>query len=643
MPADLETAQAAFRAVESGLDGTEGTAEAAHQALQWFARHACADVPRVRRELFGPAGVPGDAVDPVALSIASPDGGEAAICAMAFPGAGEMSDDMARTCAQAMPQFYDMVQPDAKAEVHRRAVAAALRLTQEGWDAEILAALNRDCACLMTPETRFSGLAIALGIMAALDGDAGQAAFSMVQKMVMTVRDEHRASLAASPAVEAALQTLATHADATPVRHLLPDIPLAPVALQNPLPATPLFNTLVTVFSCRAHLETRIPAMRAAWLRDLAALGIPYVVIVGDGDGTLDGDVLAVDAPDDYEGLPQKTLATIRWVHDQTSYTHMFKVDDDCFLNAAGLFGDYSYRKSDYYGRPLTRGVVQTDRAWHIPKATTERGRSELDKSPEPSTYADGGSGYALSRRGMACALRAAQSPAGQLLQQVSFMEDKLLGDLLSLEGIAIENAGYHVSVRRRMAHGGRPVSLWVNGFDASAAAPVKLVHMDTHEGQETARARLQAPILTPSKIWPSYQSVRLGYQTNTLELVGSATRLDVARDATVSVVACVRNEMFMLPHFLAHYRALGVESFLIADNGSDDGTLEFLADQPDVALFSVDTSYSLSRYGVAWQQALMSNFRVGRWSLVADVDELLVWQTPQRESLPQLLAGPVF
>ena len=129
----------------------------------------------------------------------------------------------------------------------------------------------------------------------------------------------------------------------------------------------------------------------------------------------------------------------------------------------------------------------------------------------------------------------------------------------------------------------------------------------------------------------------------NALELISPLTRLKIARDAEVAVVACMRNEMFMLPHFLAHYRKLGVEAFLIADNCSDDGTLEYLADQPDVAVFSVETAYSLSHYGVAWQQALLGAFRVGKWSLVADADELLVLREDLGGSLPDLLRGAEF
>lgn len=169
------------------------------------------------------------------------------------------------------------------------------------------------------------------------------------------------------------------------------------------------------------------------------------------------------------------------------------------------------------------------------------------------------------------------------------------------------------------------------------------LIHLDDEKAQVPTQQGLNSSELHPKKLWPSYQPVRLGADSNALEMITPANRLEAARSAPVAVIACMRNEMFMLPAFLAHYRRLGVESFVIADNCSDDGTLEYLAEQSDVALFSVDTAYSSSRYGVAWQQALMANLRPGMWSLVADADELLVWQRERDETLPQLLAQPAF
>lgn len=412
--------------------------------------------------------------------------------------------------------------------------------------------------------------------------------------------------------------------------------------------ANPLFDTIVTVFSCTRYLDDRIPALRAGWLSELRALGIPYVVIVGDGDGSLRGDVLHLDAPDDYEGLPQKTLAAIRWVHDQTPFSRMLKLDDDCFLNAPAFFHGLSYLTADYYGRPLYRVRGQMDRRWHMAKSRSARGRLELDKSPEPSAYADGGSGYALSRDAMAAALRAADSPAGRALASVSFMEDKLLGDLLAGQGIWPQGDDHRVTVLRQSRPGGPLVSQWENGFlpfggDGPDGADIRVAHLDGHTAQADVLARRDSAFPLPAKVWPSSQALRLGAGSNALDLMCPAQHLARVNAAEVAVVACMRNERSLLPAFLDHYRGLGVDGFLIADNGSDDGTLEYLLDQPDVAPFSVETDYNLSQYGVAWQQALLSNFRTNRWSLVADADELLFWRLDRGGALPDLLAGPEF
>lgn len=397
-------------------------------------------------------------------------------------------------------------------------------------------------------------------------------------------------------------------------------------------------NTLVLVFSCQKHLKTHIPALRNGWLMLLPALQVPYLIVVGNGNGDVSGDILSLDAPDDYEGLPDKTLAAVKWVHDNTGHSHLFKIDDDCFLNAPLFFNARIFQKHDYYGRALSRKVGSTNRAWHQDQSGSKRARLELDQSCEPSVYADGGSGYTLSRRAMAALLAAAESPDGQRLRQVSFMEDKLVGDLLALKGIRVASEGYTTSIRRAMRPDGHPVSCWQNNFLPSKIAPVMQAHLDRPEDQKPALKQLSSNTLYPKKIWPSVQSPKLGYQSNALELISCKATAELARTAEVVVVSCLRNELFMLPHFLSHYRQLGVQAFLIADNGSTDGTLEYLRAQPDVVLFSVDTDYQKSNYGVAWQQALIAGFRVGKWTLVADADELLFWEDNQTQTLPDLL-----
>jgi hypothetical protein len=243
----------------------------------------------------------------------------------------------------------------------------------------------------------------------------------------------------------------------------------------------------------------------------------------------------------------------------------------------------------------------------------------------------------------MAALVAEAAEAEAQELIAASFMEDKLVGDLLARRGIAPQEQDYLTAVFRRSHGTAIPVPRWANSFLPSRASGTRLAHLDSAELQAGAMAVLGSDRLHPPRIWPTLQRSRLGYNSNALTLVGDGARLEKAAAAGVAVVACMRNEMFMLPHFLAHYRAMGVEGFLIADNCSDDGTLEYLAEQPDVALFSVDTDYNASAYGVAWQQALLAHYRPGRWTVVADADELLVADAERRTRLPDLLAGPDF
>lgn len=109
--------------------------------------------------------------------------------------------------------------------------------------------------------------------------------------------------------------------------------------------------------------------------------------------------------------------------------------------------------------------------------------------------------------------------------------------------------------------------------------------------------------------------------------------RLRCLRDRTASI-ACrdvltfvtLRNERVRLPYFLEYYRSIGVSHFLIVDNGSDDGSAEYLLSQPDVSLWSATESYKSSRFGMDWINYLLRRYGSGHWCLTVDPDEFLVY-----------------
>lgn len=94
-----------------------------------------------------------------------------------------------------------------------------------------------------------------------------------------------------------------------------------------------------------------------------------------------------------------------------------------------------------------------------------------------------------------------------------------------------------------------------------------------------------------------------------------------------------LRNERVRLPYFLSYYRELGVGHFLFVDNGSNDGSREYLASQKDVSVWSSTASYRKARFGMDWLTLLQRRYAHDHWCLTVDADEFLVY--PYCETRP--------
>jgi len=110
------------------------------------------------------------------------------------------------------------------------------------------------------------------------------------------------------------------------------------------------------------------------------------------------------------------------------------------------------------------------------------------------------------------------------------------------------------------------------------------------------------------------------------------------AAPGEIRLFAKCRNEILRLPAFLHHYRRLGVGRFFVVDNGSSDGTAEYLLEQADVDLFRTEGSFGAANGGTVWLNALLARFGVGFWCLTADIDELIVYPGSERASLRTLV-----
>ncbi len=159
----------------------------------------------------------------------------------------------------------------------------------------------------------------------------------------------------------------------------------------------------------------------------------------------------------------------------------------------------------------------------------------------------------------------------------------------------------------------------------------------------------LPDPARGPWALWQAFR-LRTRRQMLLARAIRRRTQLTPATDRTANIAAgdvlcflCLRNEAQRLPFLLAHNRRLGVRHFLVVDNGSTDGTLALLRDQPDVSVWQTGASYKAARFGMDWLTWLMLRHGHAHWCLTLDADEVLIypyWQTRPLQALTGWLDG---
>lgn len=104
-------------------------------------------------------------------------------------------------------------------------------------------------------------------------------------------------------------------------------------------------------------------------------------------------------------------------------------------------------------------------------------------------------------------------------------------------------------------------------------------------------------------------------------------------------VLCCLveRNELLRLPYFLEYYRQKGIKKFFVVDNNSDDGSLAYLQEQPDVYLWHSNKSFNQVHFGSAWCELLLRKYGVGHWCLFLDADEIFYYPDCEKKNIIQL------
>lgn len=121
------------------------------------------------------------------------------------------------------------------------------------------------------------------------------------------------------------------------------------------------------------------------------------------------------------------------------------------------------------------------------------------------------------------------------------------------------------------------------------------------------------------------------------MDLKASQKNIKNIKPKDIVLCAVMKNEAHRLKFFIEYYRKLGVNHFILVDNGSTDHFKDVVAGQDDISTFYTEASYKNSNYGMHWVNYLLLRYGCGHWCLTCDPDELLVYPYMETRDLRDL------
>jgi hypothetical protein len=106
---------------------------------------------------------------------------------------------------------------------------------------------------------------------------------------------------------------------------------------------------------------------------------------------------------------------------------------------------------------------------------------------------------------------------------------------------------------------------------------------------------------------------------------------------SSIILVTCLRNEFSRIQYFYYYYKKMGVDHFIIIDNGSSDELLEWAKTHTDISIFYTEESYKKSRFGMLWCNDVLRRYGSGHWCVTVDPDEFLVYPNMETRDLKAL------
>ena len=92
----------------------------------------------------------------------------------------------------------------------------------------------------------------------------------------------------------------------------------------------------------------------------------------------------------------------------------------------------------------------------------------------------------------------------------------------------------------------------------------------------------------------------------------------------SIFLLAVVRDENILLEYFIEYYKKIGITHFIIIDNGSKDGSFEYLRNLDENIILLQTFDHYKEHFGTNWINYALKKYCLNKWCLVVDIDELI-------------------
>lgn len=132
------------------------------------------------------------------------------------------------------------------------------------------------------------------------------------------------------------------------------------------------------------------------------------------------------------------------------------------------------------------------------------------------------------------------------------------------------------------------------------------------------------------------YQDYIEGYTSENFQLISGDLGVVASNDSLVMMCA-VKNDLYRIKYQYKKMKQYGVKNFIYIDNGSTDGTKDWLTQKDDIILYSTTQRFN-STIKSAWYRRIVESIGYNRWYLYLDSDEVYMYPGIEKDKFQGFL-----